>query len=152
VNITESKPLAILDSNVIVYSMIKDYPNKLHHQKCLALLEKGLKGELNHILTINPIIVVEVFSALRKLLNWTEAEYRTSSLLRSRRLAYLAISREACKNSVQWAKEKNIPVNDALIGANMVEHAHLIYTVDEDHFKKLEEYGVKILSPINSSF
>jgi hypothetical protein len=39
-------------------------------------------------------------------------------------------------------------VNDAMIGANMVEQANLIYTVDEDHFKKLEEYGVKILNPI----
>jgi hypothetical protein len=30
----------------------------------------------------------------------------------------------------------------------MVEQVNLIYTVDEDHFKKLEEYGVKILNPI----
>jgi len=29
-----------------------------------------------------------------------------------------------------------------------VEQADLIYTVDEEHFKKLEEYGVKILNPI----
>jgi len=143
-----AKPLAILDSNVIVYSMITDYPNKLYHRRCRVLLEKGLKGELDYILSLNPIVVVEVFSALRRLLNWNEAEFRTGSLLRSKRLAFLSISREASQNSVRWAKEKSVPVNDAMIGANMVEQANLIYTIDEDHFEKLEEYGVKILNPI----
>ena len=144
----EAKPLAILDSNVIVYSMITDYPNKLYHEKCRILLEKGLKGELDCILSLNPIIIVEVFSALRRLLSWNEAEFRTGSLLRSKRIAFLSISREASQNSVRWAKEKNVPVNDTIIGANMVEQANLIYTIDEEHFKKLEEYGVKIFNPI----
>jgi len=144
----EAKPLAILDSNVIVYSMITDYPNKLYHRRCHILLEKGLKGELDYILSLNPIVVVEVFSALRRLLNWSEAEFRTGSLLRSKRIAFLSISREASQNSVRWAKEKNVPVNDTIIGANMVEQANLIYTIDEEHFKKLEEYGVKIFNPI----
>ena len=144
----EPRHLALLDSNVIVYSMITDYPNELYHRKCHALLERGLKGELDHILSLNPIVVVEAFSALRRLLNWEEAEFRTGSLLRSRRIAFLSISREAVQNSVRWAKEKAIPVNDAVIGATMVERANLIYTVDEDHFEKLEEYGVKILNPV----
>lgn len=73
----EMKPLAILDSNVIVYSMITDYPNELYHRKCLDLLEKGLKGDLDYFLSLNPIIIVEVFSALKKLLNCIEAEFRT---------------------------------------------------------------------------
>jgi predicted nucleic acid-binding protein len=146
----ETKPLAIVDSNIIVYAMVKDYPNKLHHNKCLTLLEKGLKGELDYILTLNPIIIVEVFSALKKLLNPDEAEFRVTALLHSRRLLFLSISKEACQNSVRWAKEKNIPVNDALIGANMAESADLIYTVDEDHFKKLEDHGIKIRNPTKS--
>jgi len=144
----EAKPLAILDSNVIVYAMITDYPNKLYHRRCRILVEKGLKGDLDYILSLNPIVVIEVFSALRKLLSWNETEFKTGSLLRSKRIAFLSISREAAQNSVQWAKEKSIPVNDAMIGANMVEQANLIYTIDENHFKKLEEYGVKILNPV----
>ena len=91
--------------------------------------------------------MVEVFSVLKKLLNRTEAEFRISALLRSRRLGFLSISREACQNAVQWAKEKNIPVNDAVLAASMLEHAELIYTTVEDHFKKLEGYHVKILNP-----
>jgi len=144
----EAKPLAILDSNVIVYSMVSDYPNKLYHRRCRVLLEKGLKGELDYILSLNPIVLVEVFAALRRLVNWNEAEFRTGSLLRSKRIAFLSISREASQNSLRWAKEKHVPVNDAMIGANMVEQADLIYTIDEDHFKKLQDYGVKILNPI----
>ena len=147
ISIVESKPLAIVDSNVIVYAMIKDYPDKMRHEKCLALLDRGLRGDLNYILTVNPIIVVEVFSVLKKLLNLAEAEFRVSALLRSRRLGFLSISKENCQNSVQWAKEKNIPVNDALIAASMIEHAQLVYTMDEEHFKKLEEYNVKIFNP-----
>jgi predicted nucleic acid-binding protein len=148
ISTVESKPLAIVDSNVIVYAMIKDYPDKIWHEKCLALLDRGLRGELNYILTVNPIIIVEVFSVLKKLLNCNEAESKVSALLRSRRLGFLSISKEDCQNSLQWAKEKNIPVNDAIIAASMIEHAKLIYTIDEEHFKKLEGYNVKILNPI----
>jgi len=144
----EEKPLALLDSNVIVYSMITDYPNRESHARCRSLLERGLKGELGYILSLNPIIVVEVFVALTRLLNWSEAEFRTGSLLRSKRIAFLSISREVAENSVRWAKEKGVPVNDAMIGANMVELANLVYTTDEEHFEKLEENGVKILNPI----
>lgn len=148
----ETKPLALVDSNVIVYAMIKDYPDKMRHEACLALLERGLRGELNYVLAVNPIIIVEVFSVLRRLLSCDEAAFRVSSLLRSRRLGFLSISKQACQNSVQWAKEKNIPMNDALIGASMVEYAQLIYTVDEEHFKKLEEYNVKIIDPVTLTF
>jgi predicted nucleic acid-binding protein len=143
----ESKPLSLVDSNVIVYAMKKDQPDKQCHEKCLALLEKGLKGELDYVLTVNPIIIVEVFSVLRDLEGCALAEFKTTSLLRSKRLSFLSISKETCKISVQWAREKNVPVNDAIIGANMTENADLIYTVDEEHFKKLEEYGVKTCNP-----
>lgn len=132
--------------------MLKDYPDKVKHEKCLTLLETGLKGQLNYILTVTPIIVVEVFSVLRKFLGCDEAEFRTNSLLRSSRLGFLSISKEACQTSIRWAKEKNIPVNDALIATSMHQYAELIYTVDEEHFKKLEEYNVTILNPITTPF
>lgn len=146
--VERAKPLAILDSNVIVYSMVSDYPNEVFHEKCLALLESGLRGELDHILSINPIVVVEAFSALRRLLSWDEAEFRVGALLHSRRIVFLSISREASQKSVQWAREKRIPVNDAIIGANMAELADLVYTVDEGHFKRLKEYGVRFINPL----
>jgi predicted nucleic acid-binding protein len=148
---TESKPLAIVDSNVLIYAMIKNYPDKERHEKCLALLENGLKGQLNYILTINPIIVVEVFSVLRKFLGYDEAEFRINMLFRSRRLGFLLISKEACQNSVQWAKEKSILVNVALIAASMLQNAELLYTIDEEHFKKLEEY-ITVLNPTTATF
>ncbi len=126
--------------------MIKNYPNKIVHEKCLSLLEKGLKGELNFTLAVNPIIVVEVFTALRKLSSREEAENKVSSLLHLKHLGFLSISKENCQTSLRWAKEKNIPVNDALIGANSLEHDSIIYTQD-DHFKKLEKYGIRTINP-----
>lgn len=127
--------------------MFKDYPDKEKHQKCLNLLQGGLKGELEHILVINPIIIVEVFTALRKLLNTIEAETRTSALLNSRRIGYLTITKEACQKAAQWAKKVNISINDALIAASLTDNTKLIYTADEEHFKKLEEFNVSILNP-----
>ena len=148
----ESKPLALIDSNVLVYALVTNYPTTQLHIKCLALVEKGLKGELDHVLAVNPIIVAEVFSVLRKMLSCDEAESRVSSLLRLRRLAFLTISKENCQSSIQWAKEKNIPVNDALIASTATQHAEMIYTMDEEHFSKLEGHGVKIVNPAKSSF
>ena len=147
INNAETKPLALVDSNILVYAMLKDYPDKARHEKCLSLLEKGLKGELSCILAVNPIIVVEVFTVLRKMLSCSEAQSRISSLLDSRRIGYLSVTREACQTAVQWAKQANIPVNDALIAANMTDNAQLIYTADEEHFRKLEEYNVTIINP-----
>ncbi len=143
----ESKPLALIDSNVLVYALVTNYPTVQLHEKCVALLEKGLKGELNYVLALNPIIVAEVFSVVRKMLTCDEAESRVGSLLRLRRLAFLTISKEACQLSIQWAKEKNIPVNDALIASSATQHAELIYTMDEEHFTKLKEYGIKFVNP-----
>jgi predicted nucleic acid-binding protein len=149
---TELKPFALIDSNVLVYAMVTNYPTKQLHERCLCLLEKGLKGELDYILALNPIVVVESFSAMRKLLSCREAESRISALLRFRSLAFLDISKEACRTSVQWAKEKNVPVNDALIASCSMDNAEVIYTMDEEHFGKLKEYGIKIVNPIKSSF
>lgn len=142
-----NKPFAIVDSNVIVYAMA-DVSGGQYHQACLSLIEKGFKGELDYVLGINPVIVVEVFSVLRKILSCNEAEARVSLLLRSKRIVFLQISKEECQTAVRWAKESNIPVNDALIAANAAEYAQLVFTVDEDHFKKLEKYGVKISNPV----
>mgnify|MGYP002260220097 CR=1 FL=1 len=129
--------------------MIKDYPTKLEHEKCLGFLEKGLKGELDYTLAVNPIVVVEVFTTLRRLSSCNEAENKVGSLLRLRRLGFVPVSKDNCQTSLRWAKEKNIPVNDALIGANSLEHAHIVYTID-NHFKKLEEYGVKTINPVKT--
>ncbi len=143
----ENKPFAIIDSNVIVYAMTSNLYSKHIHQTCLSLVENGLKGKLDFILAINPVIVVEVFSALRKILSCNEAEERVKLLLRSRRIAYLTISKEECQKAIQWAKQTNIPLHDALIGANTTKYAKLAFTVDEEHFKKLEKFGVEILNP-----
>ncbi len=146
INNPESKLVAIIDSNVLVYALIKDYPDNERHEKCLTLLNKGLKGQLDYFLAINPIIIAEVFTVLRKLLNCNEAEARISTLLNSRHIIYLSISKEACQTAIEWTKEHNIPVNDTLIAASAAEQAPTIYTTDE-HFKKLETHNITIINP-----
>ena len=147
-----SKPLALVDSNVLIYALVTGYPTVQFHEKCLELLEKGLKGELDYILALNPIIVSEAFSVIRKIVGSAEAENRVGSLLRSRRVAFLTVSKEACQASMHWAKEKNVPVNDALIAFNATQNAELIYTADEEHFCRLVDQGIKIINPTKSNF
>ena len=140
--------LALLDSNVAVYALVKDYPTKKIHKKCLTLLERGLKGKINVILCLNPIMIVETFSALVKLLGFIEAEYRVSSLLSSKRLAFLTASRSSSESAVHWAKESEVPVNDAMIAGIAVEHSAIVYTTAENHFSRLKKYGVTFRNPI----
>ncbi len=145
---TEPKPFAIVDSNVVIYAMINNLSSKQTHEACLQLIEDGFKGKLACILAINNVIVVEVFTVLKRTVNSIVAESRVGQLLKSRRIEFLHISREECQSAIRWAKETNIPVNDALIGANAAKHSGFIYTVDEDHFSRISKFGIKIVNPV----
>lgn len=144
----ETKPLALVDSNILIYALNTDYADRECHEKCLSLLDRGLKGQLPHTLALNPIVVAEVFTVIKKLLGCSEAESRLNGLLQSKRLGYVSISKGASQTGVQWAKKHNIPVNDALIAASAAEQAPTIYTADEEHFRKFEKYHVTIINPI----
>lgn len=139
--------LAILDSNIAVYALVKDYPTKKIHSVCLKLLERGLGGEIA-TLCLNPVMVVETFSALAKLLGLGEAEYRMSSLLRSNRLTYLTISRSVAEKAVRWARGSKVPINDAIFAGLALEHSAVVYTADERHFSRLKKYGVTFRNPV----
>jgi len=91
------KPIALIDSNIIVYAMVKDYSdNRLHH-KCLEFIEKGLTGKLDYALALDPIIVAETFSILRKTLDCDDAEFRVNTLLRSDRITFYQPPRKLAK-------------------------------------------------------
>ena len=147
INKFELKPVALVDSNIIVYAMVKDYSDNRLHQKCLEFIEKGLRGKLDCTLALDPIIIAETFSVLRKTLDCNDAEFRVNTLLRSDRINFLSTSKEACQNAVRWANEKNVPVNDAMIAADALEYSAPVYTMDEEHFKRLEKYGIRMINP-----
>ena len=152
INASESKLLALVDSNILVYALIKDYPDKERHEKCLTLLDRGLRGQLDYCLTVNSIIIAEVFTVLKNMLDTDAAEARMSTLLNSKHIVYLSISKEACQNAVEWATKHNVPVNDALIAACAQERAPTIYTADEEHFKKLQTRHLIIINPTTTTF
>ena len=146
INTPKTKLLAIVDSNILVYALIKDYPDKERHEKCLALIDRGLRGQLDYCLAVNSTIIAEVFTVLKGMLGKDAAEARMATMLNSKHIAYLPISKEACKNAVEWATKLSIPVNDALIAACAAEQAPTIYTNDEEHFKKLETHNLTIIN------
>lgn len=105
------------------------------------LLDWGLRGQLDYFLAVNSTIIAEVFTVLKNMLDTNAAKARMSTLLNSKHIAYLSVSKEACQNAVEWATKHNVPVNDALIAASAKENAPTIYTNDEEHFKKLETHN-----------
>ena len=147
INSPESKRLALVDSNILVYALIKNYPDKEQHERCLALIDRGLRGQLDYCLAVNSTIIAEVFTVLKNMLNISAAEERMTTLLNSKHIAYLSISKKACQNAVKWATKHNVPVNDALIAASAAESAPTIYTNDEEHFKKLQTHTMYSKQP-----
>jgi predicted nucleic acid-binding protein len=147
INASEPKLLALVDSNILVYALIKDYPDKERHETCLTLLDRGLRGQLDYCLAVNSTIIAEVFTVLKEMINKEAAEVRMTTMLNSRHVAYIQISKKACQNAVEWATKYNVPVNDALIAASAAEHAPTIYTNDEEHFKKLQTHNLTIINP-----
>jgi predicted nucleic acid-binding protein len=143
----ETKPLALVDSNMLICALNADFADRECHEKCLSLLDRGLKGQLPHTLALNPIIVAGVFTVIRKLSGCIEEESRVNGLLQSKRLGYVSISKEASQTGVQWAKKHNISVNDALNAASAAEQASTIYTTDE-HFKKITTQNITIVNPM----
>lgn len=139
--------LGLVDSNVLVYALVKDYPSAEVHAKSLELIEKGLKGQLGRTLCLSPIVVVEAFFAITRLLDLAQAEFRILSFLKSNRIGYLTASRSASMKAVTWAKEAAVPLNDAVMAAIAVENSALLYTADYEHFSKLKKYGVAFSDP-----
>ncbi len=134
--------LSFLDSNIIIFANIKNFPE---YKYAVNILEMGLKGELN--LCINTIIALETHYKLTKLINIEEANYRVGTIFKSRRILYFNISKETVQQGFSIAKKYNIKTNDAVIVASMLENnISKIYTDNENDFRKIK--NLEIINPI----
>jgi len=74
--------LTMMDSNVIIFSNVENYPE---HKAAVTKIEELAK---NNKLVVNLIIVSEVFHKLFRILSLEEAYKRTSALLESETVCY----------------------------------------------------------------
>ncbi len=134
--------LSFIDSNILIYANVEDFPE---YKYSLTILEKGLKGEL--YLCFNTIIALETHYKLTKLINVDEANYRVENLFKSKRISYFNVSKISIQNGFSIAKKYNIKINDAVIVSSMLENnISKIYTDNEKDFKKIE--NLEIINPI----
>lgn len=134
--------MIMLDTNVFIYANIKTFPE---HEPCLKILQEKLKtGEL---IAVNLIVASEAFHILSRLLSPKEARYRVEGLLESRRTHFLQVTEDAFREAMNASVDKNIGINDAVIGASMKQNKiETILTTNERDFKRLE--WVKIENPL----
>lgn len=76
--------LSFIDSNILVFANVKNYPE---YEEAVNILEMGLKGQLK--LCFNTIIVLETHYKLSNLINIEEANYRVELFSNQRELFIL---------------------------------------------------------------
>ena len=134
--------MIMLDTNVFIYANIKTFPE---HGPCLKSLQEKMAAE--ELLTVNLIITSESFHILSRLLSPNEARNRVRSLLESRRVYFIQATEDTFKDAMNISTEKNVRINDAIIGASMRQSKiETILTTNERDFKKLK--WVRVENPL----
>ena len=134
--------LSFIDSNMLVFANVKNYPE---YERALNRLEMGLKGQLK--LCFNTIIALETHYKLLKLINNEEANYRVETLFKSKRIIYFDVMMNTLQKGFAIAKKEHMRTNDSVIVASMYEHnISKIYTDNDTDFQKVKD--IEIINPI----
>ena len=137
--------IAFIDSNIIVFSNIKNAPE---YFVSLSLLEDALKGKF--IGCINTIIAIETHYKLLAYINSTEAKLRVGNILDSRNIRFFNVTKGTLKEGFVISEKYKIRTNDSVIIASMVENdIKKIYTNNEKDFKKHPE--LEVINPLTEN-
>jgi len=141
-----SSSVRFLDSNVLVYAVVKPKKNVDERlakikERAREILRKIDRGEDRVVTTV--VHVSEVANVIESLANLTKAIEVVESVLNSENVTVLDVTKEDYMAATLVARERGVSVNDALAYVAMMRLGiGEIYTFDERHFKSL---GVKIV-------
>lgn len=126
--------MIFLDSNIWIFSEMRDYPEH-------DLAKKKLAEYINDGVVINDIILSETFYKIYRLISCEEAVMRTSNIINSANVAYMPIEKETIQRALELSKL--IRINDAIIAQHVIDSKSALLTDNVKDFRKIK--GLKII-------
>jgi len=128
-----------VDSNILIYSNIEEYPEyRIASKKLEEILKKNK-------IFLNSIIVSEVFHKLFRIVNLKKARDRTLDIISMEDVIYLPIEKETVKKAIDISFKHKIRINDAVIAQHVLDSkAEGILTDNVKDFKKIS--GLYVIS------
>ncbi|MHB8565739.1 MAG: type II toxin-antitoxin system VapC family toxin [Nitrososphaerales archaeon] len=127
-------PLFFIDSNVFIYSQVKDLPEcELAKAK---LDEVKSRGEI----AVNAIIISECFYVLSRFIGDEEAAKRIGLFLESSKVLYLSIEKTTLTKAIRLAVAHKHKINDMIIAQHALDaKADGLLTDNTKHFSGVPE-------------
>lgn len=125
----------LVDSNIFIFAEIAEFPE---HELAVAKLQQ-LKDER---FVINTITISEVHYKLGKVLGWSEAEKRSSDIIRSGFSIYEPIFAETITRAFKLSKAHKMKTNDAVIAQHCLDLRAKILTDNVKDFKKVPKLDI----------
>jgi len=122
-------PLYFIDSNVFIYSQVRDFAESdLASAKLEELRNKGQ-------VAVNAIIISECFYVLTRFIGPEEAAKRIGLFLESSKVLYLTIEKSTIRKAIQLAVAHNHRINDMIIAQHTLDaKADGLLTDNSMHF------------------
>ncbi|MCQ4349646.1 MAG: type II toxin-antitoxin system VapC family toxin [Sulfolobales archaeon] len=141
-----SSSVRFLDSNVLVYAVVKPKKNVDERlakikERAREILSRIDRGEERVVTTV--VHVSEIANVIESSANLTKAIEVVEGVLNSENVTILDVTKEDYMTATLVARERGVSINDALAYVVMMRLGiREIYTFDERHFTSL---GVKIV-------
>lgn len=125
----------IADSNIWIFSVIKEYPE---HPLAVAKLEKlAEKG-----IIINSIIVSETYHKLSAILGPDTARLSTNKILDSKFVQFIPLAETTVKKALSLSHEKRLRINDALIAQHGLDMKASVLTDNIKDFTRVNKLHI----------
>lgn len=129
--------MILVDSNVWIFGEIEDAPEHPLAVKWISRLL--LKGQI----AVNVIIASEAFHKLSRFFGREQARARVQKIVEHPLITWLSFEKEVATKAMSLAVNKEIRINDALIGQQAIERKASVLTDNVKDFKKIK--GLKVI-------
>ncbi|MBD3155165.1 MAG: PIN domain-containing protein [Candidatus Aenigmarchaeota archaeon] len=129
--------ITFIDSNIIIFSNIQEYPE---HETTVKKLEEILSNGKG---AVNSIIMSEVYHKLSKILDKKQAKSRTKKILDSENILYFPIEKPTIEKAIKLSGKSQLRINDSVIGQHVIDtNADGIFTDNVKDFKKIDKLKI----------
>ncbi|ABD41860.1 hypothetical protein Mhun_2155 [Methanospirillum hungatei JF-1] len=127
----------VIDSNILIFANNATMPEQ---KESLAIIEEMIASD--NTFYVNTIIISETYHILTRMLGKEEAMQRTQAILSSKYITYLPVSYEIMNKAICTSCDKEVRINDAIIGIQALCNADGILTDNTKDFKKIDGLNI----------